>query len=475
MEHTEIGVLVLAPAGAHQVPDTPDGSDTPDGPDARRSHAIVHAVRTAGWRAALAMTDPTPGRVPPASSTNAAADRPAPLVLPSAPLQRAFALAAVVKAHRPDVVVVDPCEQVTRRILAALRVPVVLDEGTPADVIAACRTACGLITPDPVLRTRDVTLAIPTYRRTDLLATLLPEVLTALQDEALPVGRRRVLVADNDPDTSARDLTLRLAATTPPGLVEYVHVEQPGVAAARNACLEQAAPDDLLIFLDDDQQPRPGWLARLIGAHQRTGADFIAAPTRPTYPAPAASWIVAGPFHDGPTHPRDTLLGESAVTNCVIDMRAVTAMGLRFPDIGTRGGEDSWFTVMFAQRGGVIAWEPDAIVDEPVPAPRTPPRWVLTRSLGNGIIAGRLRARSGPHPLSLTTRARTSASGMIRVGGGMVRAKLGLLRRDPALLGGGLHTTFRGLGMAVGAWDLVYDEYARDPRHRWRIDADPVL
>lgn len=315
-------------------------------------------------------------------------------------------------------------------------------------------------------------IAVPTFRRHDLLLGLLPRLVEQLLDVEDDARGRRILVADNDPAGSARE-TVRRASTGQPVRIDYIHVPTPGVSACRNACLHAAAPGELLVFIDDDQVPRAHWLGRLLAAYSRTEADAVAGPTRPVYTTSVPRWIELGPFHDASYLPRDARLSLSAVTNCLFDIDVVRATGVEFPEIGTRGGEDSWFTTQFVRAGATISWEPDAIVDEPVPVSRTSARWVMTRSIGNGVLAGRIGVRSTtPAPTSLS-RVRYTGAGLVRLAAGAVRAGVGALRRDDATKGAGLHTFARGLGMTIGAWDVVFDEYARDGARRWHFDRDP--
>jgi glycosyltransferase involved in cell wall biosynthesis len=93
-----------------------------------------------------------------------------------------------------------------------------------------------------------------------------------------PARVREIVVADNAPEGSARDAVeaLRPGASVP---LLYVHAPRPGVATARNAALSVAdAP--LIAFIDDDEEAEAGWLAALLAAHARFGADVTFGPIR---------------------------------------------------------------------------------------------------------------------------------------------------------------------------------------------------
>ena len=127
---------------------------------------------------------------------------------------------------------------------------------------------------------RDVAVIIPTLRRTDSLERALRSVFA--QTEALE-RVSAVVVADNDPDGSAGPLVRRLAAEAPVALT-YAHAPRPGVATARNVGL--AATDaPLIAFLDDDEAASSRWLAALLEAQVKTGADVVVGPVRGRGPA----------------------------------------------------------------------------------------------------------------------------------------------------------------------------------------------
>ncbi len=78
--------------------------------------------------------------------------------------------------------------------------------------------------------------------------------------QALARPAIRVLVIDNDPAGSGEAVVSALDSDA----VRYVHEPRPGIAAARNRALDEAASYDLLIFIDDDEWPNPTWLQSLL-------------------------------------------------------------------------------------------------------------------------------------------------------------------------------------------------------------------
>jgi glycosyltransferase involved in cell wall biosynthesis len=114
-----------------------------------------------------------------------------------------------------------------------------------------------------------IDIGVCTFRRPQLADTL--RSLAALRT---PEGFRvQVIVVDNDDVSSARAIAREIAAGL--GLrLRYIHCPARNISLARNACLE-ASNADFLAFIDDDEAATPGWLAGLVEAAERDGADVV--------------------------------------------------------------------------------------------------------------------------------------------------------------------------------------------------------
>lgn len=307
-------------------------------------------------------------------------------------------------------------------------------------------------------------VAIATYRRPHALQRLLgalPEQLDDVRDLCRPW----ILVVDNDPQSSARPVV--------GDEVTYTSQSVPGIAATRNAALTAAGDSDLLVFIDDDEVPRPGWLRSLLRMwcdHRSAGVVAIAGPVRPKYEIQPRAWIADGPFHTSPDFEHGSERTHAATGNLLLDLRFVRAQGLRFDDLGTRGGEDTRFTHELRRRGGRILWCGEAVADEVVPPVRSTTRWVTMRSMAQGNATGVMILGPDPRPLP---RVRMTLLALLRVGGGGLRMAGSVVGRRPAHFGEGVHTALRGVGFALAAADLVYDEYAREGRHWSRAVREP--
>ncbi|MDF2506779.1 MAG: putative glycosyltransferase, partial [Microbacterium sp.] len=141
-----------------------------------------------------------------------------------------------------------------------------------------------------------LTIGIPTYRRPDLLEALLrtlPARIAECADLGLDID---VLVVDNDPEGSAREVA------TGTGLpVRYVIEPTAGIVAARNRILGECGDRDLLAFIDDDEIPREGWLSSLITVWREHGADAVMGRVISVFDEDVDPWLLAsGTFRRPP-------------------------------------------------------------------------------------------------------------------------------------------------------------------------------
>jgi GT2 family glycosyltransferase len=320
----------------------------------------------------------------------------------------------------------------------------------------------------PTLRadTVRVTVAVPTFRRPDDLRTLLPLLLEHVREVSAGRYSADVLVVDNDPEGSA---AATVAAVGAPEL-RYVAEPAPGIAAVRNRALAEAADAMLLAFIDDDERPEAGWLAALLRTWAATGAAAVSGVVLAEYAREPDPWLLAGDFFVRRRMPTGTPLDVAACGNLLLDLDQVRALGLRFESsLGLGGGEDTLFTRALARAGGRMVWCDESAAVDRVPADRMTRSWVLTRawSHGNAAVLTELRLTRGG-VARLRVRAGWAARGLLRLGGGGLRAGWGLLSRSARHEARGLRALLRGAGMVGGACGLVFEEYARSGR-RWRF------
>lgn len=307
-----------------------------------------------------------------------------------------------------------------------------------------------------------VVIAVLTFRRPADIRAVLPALAREVETVAELPFSVRIQVVDNDADGSARDAVAGLAEALPVS-IRYAVEPVPGISAARNRALSEAADDDILIFIDDDERPEPGWLSALLTTRQLTGSEGVVGPVRSTFEMQPDAWIEAGGFFVRRRLETGTPVEVAATNNLLIDLRFVRAHGLRFDlDFGITGGDDTMFTREFVRAGGRILWCAEAMVVDVVPAARISHRWVMLRafSSGNGWSLTSLKLAATPAE-RWRTIAELLAAGAVRFAGGCVRVVAGILTGSLQHRARGARTIARGLGMLSGAAGYRYQEYRR--------------
>jgi glycosyltransferase involved in cell wall biosynthesis len=304
--------------------------------------------------------------------------------------------------------------------------------------------------------TRRLTVAIPSYRRPETLARALAGVNLAIQ--RLPATEScEILVIDNDPDRSARPVVDAVARA------RYVSEPTPGLAAVRNRALDEASDSDLLVFLDDDEEPEPEWLLRMLEVLDDTGCDAVAGKVVTPLPENIDPWLTAVGAFVRPRRVDRQLMPEAATNNLLLELSSVRASGVRFdPRFGLTGGEDSLFTRQFTASGRVIRWAESAVVRENVIASRIDRRWILMRAYRTGNSSARVDQALADGPTArLAARARDLVGGLARIGVGSASWLVGATTRSLPRRARGLRAIYRGAGYVSGAAGAAFEEYRR--------------
>lgn len=290
-------------------------------------------------------------------------------------------------------------------------------------------------------------ICVCTYRRNDLLADLLTAVRAAGRDDQAP----QVIVVDNSPEGQAAEVVGRLYPEA-----RYVHESEPGIAAARNAAVE-AVPQEAqaVIFVDDDERVRPGWLDALLDCARSSGADTVSGPVESIIPEEAAERIERTGFIRRSDFPTGPWAYRPATNNVLVRAEWFTRRGFRFDTaFNFTGGEDSDLFERMQSAGAVSWWCAEAQVEEDVPAERLTEEWMRQR----GVRAGHVRA------LKLTRRGhgrlRVAAEGTARLTYGILAYGARRLRRRPVRYADAAYLR-EGRGMLQAAAGSRYEEYRR--------------
>ncbi|AMD86742.1 hypothetical protein AXF14_02910 [Actinomyces radicidentis] len=307
-----------------------------------------------------------------------------------------------------------------------------------------------------------VAVAVLTYKRPDHAAQLVP-VLDAAMSEVTDDRPLRLIVVDNDPEATAREI-IAAGAATAVHEVTYVHEPEPGIAAARNAALE-ACTEDAIVFIDDDERPETGWLPALIATWEETGAEAVVGPVLPDFEVEPDPWVVAGGWFDHGRHTTGYVMPAAATNNLLLEMATMRRLGLRFDlGFGISGGSDTMLTRTLIRDGGRIVWCDEAVVNDEVPAKRLTRQWVTRRAYrsGNSWASVDLAlARQEGRGAEIRSRLHQGLRGAERVALGSVMVAAALLRGSERAHSKSVRFIQRGRGMVAGALGSKYMEYKR--------------
>ena len=325
---------------------------------------------------------------------------------------------------------------------------------------------------------KSLCIAVLTYQRPAMLRIGASEILCQMADLTSDAsGSLRslyveLLIIDNDPAASAQVVADELAGPS----LRYVVEPIAGISAARNRALREASSADLLIFVDDDEEPQAGWLKLMVETQAVHEADLVAGAVMSRFETEPGPWVEAGRFFDRRRLSTGSLIQVAATNNLLLDLRWVRRHGLEFENaLGLSGAEDTLFTRTMFALGARMVWTNEATVTDWVPASRITRRWVLLRAMSSGnswSLTGLVPLNAGP--ARWVGRGRALAQGMARVVAGAGRYSLGVAIRSLTHQARGLRTTARGAGMVMGAVGLAYQEYARPTEGGRRLMLKPV-
>ena len=307
--------------------------------------------------------------------------------------------------------------------------------------------------------TPEVVVAVATYRRPAALARLLPELVAQLQGYA---GPGSVVVVDNDPAGGAREQVEAWAADG----IRYVHEPRPGIAAARNRALASAGTAALLLFVDDDGLPLPGWLGRMVGAWARWHPTAVSGPAVPRFEeGEPDAWVAGSGAFDRTVRPTGAVLAGASSANLLLDLAQLRGYGLEFDEaFGLTGGSDTMLTHAIVTAGGEIRWCDEAEVLDFHSVDRMTHSWVRHRSYRTGNDWSRVALALRPGPGRWAERLELLARGAVRGATGVVNQVRGTVQRDVGRRALGACQVSTALGVVGGALGVVSVEYGRPPQ-----------
>jgi succinoglycan biosynthesis protein ExoM len=306
-----------------------------------------------------------------------------------------------------------------------------------------------------VVRRRAVCVAVPTFRRPELLE----RVLGGLARLTIPADvDLSVVVLDNNPQPEARDAVERIRRGFPFDLT-HAHVAEPGLSSVRNFALTRAREGfDFLAMIDDDEMPHHRWLAELLRVQQETLADAVVGPVPRIVPRDAPRWLREGGFFELPVFPDRTLIKDGYSGNCLLRVASINRLGLAFdPALNFAGGEDLLFFRQLHAAGAKLAYARRAVAEEFVGAERLSASYILKLNFRRGNTLSLCdRHLGGVRAVAVRP---LKACARIALGSAMLAPKT--IRRGRSGAVAALCDIALGLGALAGLVGYTYNAYGR--------------
>ncbi len=171
----------------------------------------------------------------------------------------------------------------------------------------------------------------------------------------------------------------------------YDRLQVTGVVTARNRAISLALLQrpELLVFIDDDEVPEPGWLRNLIATIKATGADIVTGPVHATFLSPPPQWIVEGQFF---VRCPGIATGNLALRRSCLPEDPSNWFN---PTLNLLGAEDEEFLKRLMRAGARYAGAETAVVREFVSASRLHRRYIFSIGLRDGLQIVQLNALQG--------------------------------------------------------------------------------
>lgn len=282
---------------------------------------------------------------------------------------------------------------------------------------------------------KKIAICVATYKRPELLARL----LKSLEAITPPSGYSLELrIVDNDSERSAELQVSRFREYADLFFdVLYTVQSKQNIALARNTALDMGHAD-FVLFVDDDEEVAPDWIAQLLAAAEQSSADAVFGPVEGRFHSNTPRWIQRSNFFHKPVEPTGTRIDwkQTRTSNTLVKGNwFYNSKPNRFdPSLGRSGGSDSNLFSRLEKQGARFSTCQSATAWEDVPDNRANLKWLMKRWYRNGLIYERIARANETEISPLKRLARRCAA-----------AALYITRGLPALAIGKPETSIRGL------------------------------
>lgn len=255
----------------------------------------------------------------------------------------------------------------------------------------------------------------------------LEEALSDLVDQSISdrsPGYEILVVDDGSTDDTA--MVVERVDHQSPIAVRRVSGDGRGVAHARNVGVAEAR-GLWIAFFDDDQRTGPTWLAELLDAAERTGADLVGGPIEVSLPDGASVGpVVRAIYGEHPTERqrRRGIIPLPGGGNRLVHRRVFDRIGLH--DESMSVGEDTDLIARAAAAHMDFGWAPRAIVRHLIPDERLDPQTMFAYARG----MGEAKAQTDFKRLGRWRTVRSATVVLAKAGTNAVLILLAMLRRS---------------------------------------------
>lgn len=235
----------------------------------------------------------------------------------------------------------------------------------------------------------EISVVVCTFRNPQLLQ----KTLESLARQSLPAESYEIIVVDNNSQDETERIVREMQASV--SNLHYIVETKQGLSHARNRGIDESKAD-LIAYTDDDAEPAPQWLERLVAVFE-SNADIWVAGGRVVgnWEQPPPSWLdeslhrylSLSNWGDEPrrlTWPERVIGVNCAFRRCIFDQvgRFDTRLGRKRKLL--LGSEDTEIQERVHAQGKIVYYKPDAEVAHFVPTTRMTREYFFSRNFGQG-------------------------------------------------------------------------------------------
>lgn len=234
------------------------------------------------------------------------------------------------------------------------------------------------------------TITIQTYNRSAMLAGTL-ESLRSLR--CPKEADYEILIIDNNSSDNTSDVIKKYSELLTPRL-RSIFEKQQGLSYARNRALKEAK-GEIVCFLDDDVKVDPDWLKAVLDAFRKYNAAVVGGRSYLIYPDSRPKWLPleAEGFLsrlDYGDNPLVNIDKELFGLNFSVSRKKALDAGGFDTCLGRRGkkllcGEEKKLQDSIRKAGGILVYEPKALVGHVITPERLTKKWFFKRIFAGGI------------------------------------------------------------------------------------------